>query len=624
MHIIGEASVSCYVDAVAMLIMFLLLILSERIRKQRNQEFHLFFLLSLAITATCILCFVFNAMNRQTAPWCHTVALVSRTFRECFVIVDISLWNAYLVNKLYGSVNRRAPQMVLLNIFIVVFFILQVVNLFTGIIFSISEENKLQPTLLFYIIMAFEFVYFMFSGIVVKLYDRKTMKKRFIRVTPMALSVGAAILPQFFTPYDTGIMGFAIGVILLYFSMVSELRFVDEESGLYNTGYLSHLFDLAISGKNTIKSALIFEIEGNVPVGMKILRDNLQLEGDVIRQEKRKCLMFSNSDSNSTMQYLSSLVEEAAEKYNTAHPDDKIVVTARCRMKNEGEDAFNFLHAVAEEKDVGDSVRGIVSMMSELDRLDKELSLAADIQINILPRIFPPFPDRKEFDIYASMTPAKEVGGDFYDFFLIDDDHLGMVIADVSGKGIPAALFMMISKTLLKNNLMSGLSTTEALEKTNSQLCERNSSMMFVTIWMAVMEISTGKGLACNAGHENPAIRHAPEMFELLKYKHDPVVGVMEKAKYQAREFELCPGDCLFVYTDGVPEATDPEGNMFGEERLCATLNENADASPEDLVIHVHESVDRFKGDAMQFDDITMLCLKYYGKQDMTEGSEQV
>ena len=617
MRIIGEASVSCYVDAVAMLIMVLLLILSERIRKQKNREFHLFFLLSLAIMATCFFCFVFNAMNEQPASWCHTAALISRTLRECFVIVDISLWNAYLINKLYGNKNRNSVHMIMLNITILALFILQGINLFTGIVFSISEDNKLQPTLLFYIIMVLEFIYFLSSVIVVKLFDRKTMKKRFVRVTPMLLSVGAAILSQFFTPYDTGIMGFAIGVILLYFSLVSELRFVDEESGLYNTGYLSHLFDLAISGKNTVKSALIFEIEGNATAGMQILRDNLQVEGDVIRQEKRKCLMFSNSDSHSTMQYLSSLVEEAAEKYNTVHPDDRIVITARCRMRNEGEDAFNFLHTVAEAEEVGDSVRGIVSMMSELDRLDKELSLAADIQINILPRVFPPFPERKEFDIYASMTPAKEVGGDFYDFFLIDDDHLGMVIADVSGKGIPAALFMMISKTLLKNNLMSGISPTEALEKTNFQLCERNSSMMFVTIWMAVFEISSGKGIACNAGHENPVVRNAPGMFELLKYKHGPVVGVVENAKYKAREFELCPGDCLFVYTDGVPEAADSEGNMFGEERLCATLNKKADASPKELVALVSEAVDIYTGDALQFDDITMLCLKYYGRQDM-------
>ena len=281
----------------------------------------------------------------------------------------------------------------------------------------------------------------------------------------------------------------------------------------------------------------------------------------------------------------------------------------------EGEEAFAFLRAAAEDREAGSEMRGILSMITELDRLDQELELASDIQINSLPMNFPPFPDRKEFDLFASMTPAKEVGGDFYDFFLIDDDHLALVIADVSGKGIPAALFMMVSKGLIKNQMMALCDPAAALEKVNLQLYERNSSMMFVTVWLAVLEISTGKGLACNAGHENPGLCRCGGGFELLQYRHNLCIGVNKKARYQNREFSLEPGDCLFVYTDGVPEATSASGEMFGTERLAKTLNLHADAAPDTLIHQVHANLDAFADGAPQFDDITMLSLKYHGLQ---------
>ena len=247
----------------------------------------------------------------------------------------------------------------------------------------------------------------------------------------------------------------------------------------------------------------------------------------------------------------------------------------------------------------------------EQERIAGELSMAREIQESALPQSFPAFPDRKEFDLYAFMTPAKEVGGDFYDFFLIDSDHLALVIADVSGKGIPAALFMMVSKTLIRNELMTCRDPAKALERVNLQLCDQNSSRMFVTVWLAMVEISTGKGVACNAGHENPAFRRMGEKFELLKYKHDIFLGISKKARYHPREFEMHPGDSLFVYTDGVPEATDASEAMFGEERLANTLNEHPNGNPEELIRHVHEAVQHFSGDAPQFDDLTMLCFRY-------------
>ncbi|MBR3327863.1 MAG: PP2C family protein-serine/threonine phosphatase [Atopobiaceae bacterium] len=214
------------------------------------------------------------------------------------------------------------------------------------------------------------------------------------------------------------------------------------------------------------------------------------------------------------------------------------------------------------------------------ERIARELEMARDIQASALPQTFPAFPDRDEFDLYASMTPAKEVGGDFYDFFLIDSDHIALVIADVSDKGIPAALFMMSSKTLIRNELMAGCDPATALQHANIQLCEHNKSGMFVTVWLAVVEISTGRGIVCNAGHENSGLQRAGAAFELLKYRHNMFVGGLSKAKYQNRDFMLRPGDCLFVYTDGVPEAIDANVDMFGDERLLETLNQHPDASP--------------------------------------------
>ena len=259
----------------------------------------------------------------------------------------------------------------------------------------------------------------------------------------------------------------------------------------------------------------------------------------------------------------------------------------------------------------------IREMTAEKERINTEMNLAKDIQISALPSTFPAFPDRHEIDLYAFMMPAREVGGDFYDFFLIDDDHLALVIADVSGKGIPAALFMMKAKALIKNQLMAGCDPAKALEQVNAQLSEGNTSMMFVTVWLAVVEISTGKGLACNAGHGDPGLKLAGGDFELLKYKHDRFVGPWKKACYQNRAFELYAGDCIFVYTDGVTEATNMAGELFGEERLAETLNQCPNTEPEALARHVYDTVNRFTGDAEQFDDITMLCFRYNGVQGL-------
>lgn len=247
---------------------------------------------------------------------------------------------------------------------------------------------------------------------------------------------------------------------------------------------------------------------------------------------------------------------------------------------------------------------------SARQRIETELNVATQIQADMLPRIFPAFPERREFDIYAGMTPAREVGGDFYDFFLLNKDRLAMVIADVSGKGVPAALFMVITKILLKNAVQAGSSPKEALEKVNNQLCENNEAEMFVTVWLGIYEISTGKLTAANAGHEYPAIRRAGGSFELFKDRHGFVLAGMENVRYQEYELELGEGDTLFIYTDGVTEATDGSGNLYGTDRMLAALNQNQKPGPEELLRQVKTDIDRFVGTAPQFDDITMLSIQ--------------
>ncbi len=246
-------------------------------------------------------------------------------------------------------------------------------------------------------------------------------------------------------------------------------------------------------------------------------------------------------------------------------------------------------------------------------RMGAELSMATDIQASQLPRLFPAFPNRPEFDVFASMTPAKEVGGDFYDFFLIDDDHIGLVMADVSGKGVPAALFMMVARVLIKSHLQNGESVGEALENVNDQLCESNEAELFVTVWAAVIQISTGKGIAANAGHEHPVLRRVGGQYELVSYRHSPAVATMEGIPYKEHSFELHPGDSLFVYTDGVAEATNAQNELFGTDRMLQALNRNPDAMPEEVLSNVMDGINVFVAGAEQFDDITMLCMKYNG-----------
>lgn len=253
----------------------------------------------------------------------------------------------------------------------------------------------------------------------------------------------------------------------------------------------------------------------------------------------------------------------------------------------------------------------LTKVTAEKERIGAELDVATHIQSSMLPCSFPAFPDRNEFDVYATMNPAKEVGGDFYDFFMVDQTHLAVVMADVSGKGVPAALFMVIGKTLIKDHTQPGQSLGDVFTDVNNLLCDSNSEGMFITAFEGVLDLVTGELRYVNAGHEIPYICRKNDNFEPYKVKAGFVLAGMEQMQYKEGSVQLEVGDRLFLYTDGVPEATNANNELYGSERLCHCLNRNKDTTPEVLLQRVKRDVDLFVGEVPQFDDITMLCLEY-------------
>lgn len=261
-------------------------------------------------------------------------------------------------------------------------------------------------------------------------------------------------------------------------------------------------------------------------------------------------------------------------------------------------------------QDLDSYVENLKTVTAEKERIGAELSVATKIQASMLPCIFPAFPERKEFDVYATMVPAKEVGGDFYDFFLVDQDHLAVVIGDVSGKGVPAALFMVIAKTLIMNYAQSGITPAEVFTNSNRQLCISNEGELFVTAWMGVLTMSTGEFNYVNAGHNPPLIRRANGQFEYLRGRSGFVLAGMEGMKYKQASLTLEKDDILYLYTDGVTEATDIHNELYGEERLQQKLNEISTLPTGEILHCVKDDIDIFVKGAPQFDDITMLILK--------------
>lgn len=276
---------------------------------------------------------------------------------------------------------------------------------------------------------------------------------------------------------------------------------------------------------------------------------------------------------------------------------------------------------------MGNLAKSYVSMIRDLDlymehltqataekeRIEAELNVANHIQSSMLPCIFPAFPELKEFEIYATMNPAKEVGGDFYDFFMVDDRHLAVVMADVSGKGIPAALFMVIGKTLIKDHTQPQKSLGEVFNSVNNLLCDSNKEGLFITAFEGVLDLITGQFCYVNAGHELPYICRKNQDFEPYKIKSGFVLAGMEDMHYMEGSLQLETGDRVFLYTDGVTEATNAADELYGNKRLQDILNRNKGMAPQQLLEEIKNDVDRFAEGVSQFDDITMLCLEYKG-----------
>ncbi len=306
-------------------------------------------------------------------------------------------------------------------------------------------------------------------------------------------------------------------------------------------------------------------------------------------------------------------ITQAAQSYVQDKRDGKMDTEHFASLDiHSGDEIENLSLVMADmEHELVEYVVNLTKVTAEKERVTTELDMATRIQVSMLPNIYPAYPERSEFDIYASMDPAREVGGDFYDYFLIDDDHLCMVIADVSGKGVPAALFMMASKIILANNANMKKSPAQILVDTNNAICSNNQMELFVTAWLGILEISTGKLTAANAGHEYPALQGRDGRFQLLKDRHGFVLGGMSGMRYKEYELMIEPGTKLFLYTDGIPEASDADKRQFGTERMLIALNECAGATPQELIRNVSKAVNGFVKDAEQFDDQTMLCVEF-------------
>ena len=386
----------------------------------------------------------------------------------------------------------------------------------------------------------------------------------------------------------------------------------------------SHSSELADAGKYMDFYAYFDTIGDGHHVLIGLTYD---LQSDIMAQARRGTI-FSVAH-----QFVLSVLCLGVMVFLVLLPLKKVQKSIRHYMQNkDSAEVIKHLSKLKSRNEIGQLSEDTIEMVKEIDnylgeiqliaaekeRIGTELSIASQIQEGSVPTVFPAYPDRAEFDIYASMTTAKEVGGDFYDFYLIDDDHLALVMADVSGKGVPAALFMMVTKILISDRALMGGTPGEILTFVNDRLCENNDADMFVTVWMGILEISTGKIIAANAGHDDPAICRKGGRFEIAKSRHGMVIGAMSGMKYRDYDFCLAPGDKLFLYTDGVPEATDANNQMLTLDGMLQALNLSPAGTPDEILNTVRARVDAFAGDAPQFDDMTMLCL------EMKEANESV
>lgn len=403
--------------------------------------------------------------------------------------------------------------------------------------------------------------------------------------------------------------------------------YVDELRGIYTSGERINNYLIRKSPKYGYLTSSVLPIVGSsgkvsallcVDVYMAMIASTIRL---YVIQAIITSIVLLIVFSASYMGYMSRRVINPIETMRKeaqdfiAHKDMEIKISGILDTIKTNDELQDLSESISQmEKDIVSYITNIRKVTAEKERIGAELDVATKIQADMLPTIFPPFPDREEFEIFASMDPAKEVGGDFYDFFMIDDKHLGLVIADVSGKGVPAALFMVISKTLIKSVALTGVSPKVVLETVNNQLCEHNAAEMFVTVWFGIMDITTGHVVSANAGHEYPALRGANSSYELIHDPHGFVLAGMDNLKYKEYEFDIEPGGALFLYTDGVAEATSEAKELYGTDRMLSALNSVTGLKIEDTLPTVRRDIDSFVGRAEQFDDITMMAIRYKGE----------
>ncbi len=312
------------------------------------------------------------------------------------------------------------------------------------------------------------------------------------------------------------------------------------------------------------------------------------------------------------LETVSDAVQEYIENKNSSNVADNLCGLINMPRKTEMEDLADNIYNMSLEID--EYTEEIKKNVAEKEKKKADMEMASTIQKGQLPLASDEFSNRSEFELFASMNPAKEVGGDFYDFFMIDDDHLALVIADVSDKGVPAALFMMTSKTLIKSELQGGKTLANALSHVNKQLNATNPVNMFVTVWVSVIELSTGNVISINAGHENPVIRKTDGNWLMEKISHDIPVACMPDWDYKEYKWKLEPGEMLFVYTDGVPDASNKNDEQFGVTRMMEALNGFKNETPEAVIREMGDILADFEGGVDRFDDTTMLCIKYKGR----------
>lgn len=386
-------------------------------------------------------------------------------------------------------------------------------------------------------------------------------------------------------------------------------EYYDKQSGKY---YYNAYTGVYIDGKPVFYICLQYNWTEFHNELFDHMRNSLIAELIIVAVLNSLLMLFMYNKAISPLSKLKQSIEKYMDDKNSVSVVDKM---DRIKTRNEvGAVADRFSELAVE---IDRYTKENLKLCSEKERIAAELDLAAKIQSNMIPQSFP---NRPEFDLFAVMDPAKEVGGDFYDFFFIDEDHLALVIADVSGKGVPAALFMMSSKILLIDHTMMGGTPAEILDKINKQVCSNNTVRMFVTVWLGILEISTGKLTSSSAGHEYPFIK-TNGRYEMFKDKHGTPIGTFKKAKYKNEELTLKKGDSIFVYTDGVSEAADTDNVLFGRQRTQEALNTDLDALPKNVLKNVRSAVDGFIQGAPQFDDLTMLCLRYNGCDEQPEQS---